>query len=66
MVDGHAHWTEVTGLRGIYHYFCDIRLLCCVDRLHPLGHGGTLSFSARTPSALVSMRGSKEKGCRDF
>lgn len=55
MGDGDAYCPEMAGLRGICNPLCDIRLLFNTDHLHPSDYGGTLSFSARAPFALVRM-----------
>lgn len=55
MGDGDAYCPEVAGLRGICSPLCDFCLLFNIDHLHPSDYGGTLSFSARTPFALVRM-----------
>lgn len=53
MGHGDAYCIEVAWLCGSSSAFCDFCLLCCTDRLHPVDHGGTLSFPTCTSFTLV-------------
>lgn len=66
MDDGDAYWPEVAGLHGVGSSLCSLCLLCCVDRLHSAGHGGSVSVSPRTASALVRIRQQRERAVMLF
>lgn len=61
MGHGDAYRPEVGRLCRSCCPLCDLCLLCRVDSLHPLGDGGTLSFSTRSASALVRMEDGAKK-----